>query len=233
MSRPPRFAVRVRLWLLVLAGIAACARSPARADDLEPHAAPVPDTDEAVTTRKEILQTIMDVQRKYGADAVLLEGHLMGHAIRGGSILETAVSIPGVEDRDGKRFLAFKVETGIVYNDREMSATARPAHAWSEVVEASLRKFKSMSVPADGVVFLVGYTHKPYTDEADLRAHLDEGRGDPEALAFYLLLSDISELLADHITAQQLVDRSTVLVNGASSHLVLTVPTPTIPATKD
>ena len=73
------------------------------------------------TSRKEILDTLHDLQRKYGSDAVLMEGHLLGQAIRSGSILEAVISVSGVEERDGKRFLAFKLETGIVYNDREVA----------------------------------------------------------------------------------------------------------------
>ena len=184
------------------------------------------DTIEAATTRKEVLQALQDVQRKYGADAVMMEGHLIGQAIRGGSIVEAEVSVPGIEERDGKRFLTFKVETGIIYNDREITPAARPARVWADVVETTLRKFHALTLPADGIALRCGYAHKPYIDEPDLRAHLSEGRGDPEAAAFYLLLSDVTELMSNRITGQQLADRSIILVDGTAMHVVLPAPTP-------
>jgi len=173
------------------------------------------------TTRKEILHTLQEVERKYGRDAVLMQGHLLGQAVRSGSVLAAEIGVAGVEEREGKRFLTFKLDTGIVYNDRDVVAAARSARVWSDIVEGTLRQFRTLSVPADGVAVLVGYTHKPYADLADLRAHLGEGHGDPEAVAFYVLLSDVAALNADHLTAQQLVDRSAVLVNGVPTRIVL------------
>lgn len=188
------------------------------------------ETPEGPSPHEEITHTLKDVQRKYGSDAVMLEGHLLGHAVRTGSVGEAAVSVGGFEERDGKRFLTFKLDTGIIYNDREVSAAARPALVWSEIVEASLRKFRTLTVPADGVALTLGYAHRPYADEAELRAHLRDQPGDPEAAVFYLLVSDVSELIADRITGQQLVERSTAFLNGAPAHIVLAAPTPTPPA---
>jgi hypothetical protein len=210
--------------LLSTAGIAA------RADDAPPAAARTEEeAAEAANTHKEIAQALQNIQRKYGADAVMLEGHLLGHAVRGGSILEATVAVAGVEERDGKRFLAFKLETGIIYNDREIDAAKRPVRVWTDVVEATLRKFRTMSVPADGIAVTLGYNHKPYGDEADLRAHLHESHGQAEAAAFYLLLSDVTELIAQRINGQQLIDRSVVLVDGAPTKIILN-PAPTPPA---
>jgi len=179
------------------------------------------------TTRVEILQAMHDLQRKYGADAVLMEGQLLSQAIRGGSVLEASISVPGLEERDGKHYLGFTLETGIVYNDREVSAAARRVHAWTEIVETTLHKFSALNVSADGLAIRLGYTHKPYDDEADLRTHLHEGHGDPETTTFYLLLADVADLLAKRISAQQLVQRATILVDGAAAELLLPPPSET------
>jgi hypothetical protein len=187
--------------------------------------APEPPPEEG-TSRREIVDALHDLQRKYGSDAVLMEGHLLGQAVRSGSMLEAVISVTGVEERDGKRFLTFKLETGIIYNDRELAPHERSARAWTDIVETTLRKFHKPSVPADGIAVLISYTHKPYIDLSDLRAHLNEGHGEPEALAFYVLVPDIVELNADRITAQQLVDRSTFLLNGEPRRLMLAAPTP-------
>jgi hypothetical protein len=197
----------------------ACGASTLLADDQEPPPEPG-------TTRKEIQDSLHDLQRKYGSDAVLMEGALLGQAIRSGSILEAVISVSGIEERNGKRFLTFKLETGIIFNDRQVAPHERFVRAWSEIVEASLRQFRKPSFPADGIVVVVSYTHKPYGDLADLHAQLKEGHGEPEAVAFYLLTPDVVELNADRITPQQIIDRSTVLLNGEPAQLTLPVPTP-------
>jgi hypothetical protein len=181
-------------------------------------------SEEVIKTRQEILRTLQDIQRKYGRDAVLIEGHLLGLAIQSGSMLEANISVAGVEERAGKHFLTFKLDTGIIYNARELTSSGRAARAWRDIVESSLRKFRSLTVQADGLALLVGYTHKEYVDEADLRARLTEGHGESEAAAFYLLMEDIAELLADRITGQQLIDRSTVLIDGSPARIVLDPP---------
>jgi len=186
-------------------------------------------SDDPGTTGAEILRALHDVQTKFGSDAVLMEGHLLGYAIRSGSILEATVSVPGLEEHESKQFLAFKLETGIIYNDREVPPDSRVVRVWSDIVEATLHRFQSLTITADGILLTVGYGHKTYADEADLRAHLDEGRGAAESAAFYLPLADVRELLAEHISGQQLVDRSTVLVNGTPTRILLPAPTPTAP----
>lgn len=193
---------------------------PARGDEAE----------EPGTTRQEIVNTLHDVQRKYGSDAVMLQGHLLGQAIRAGSITDAAIRVSGIEERNGKRFLAFKLDTGIIYNDREVSAASRRTRVWNDLVEASLRKFHALDVPADGIALLLGYAHQPYAGEAELRTHLRDAPGDAEAMAVYLLRADVIELTADRIDGQQLIDRSTVLIDGAPARLVLDPPAAPTPA---
>jgi hypothetical protein len=211
---------RLARWLSsIVLVVLLCARCVCAADTQEP-------PPEEGTTHKEIVDALHDLQRKYGSDAVLMEGQLLGQAIRSGSILEAVISVPGVEERNGKRFLAFKLETGIIYNDREVAPHERTAHVWTEIVEASLRQFHKPSVPADGIAVLVEYTHKPYVDLADLHTHLKEDHGQPEVIAFYVLVPDIIDLNANRITPQQLIDRSLILLNGEPAHLMLPAPTP-------
>jgi len=218
------FASRLLVALAVLAGQPAVAR----AADIPAVPPPAPEQfDDAGTTQAEVLEALRDVQTKFGSDAVLLEGHLLGYAIRSGSVLEAKISVPGLQEREGKQFLAFNLETGIVYNDREIAASARVVRIWADIIEATLHRFHTLTLTADGIVLLVGYAHKSYADEADLRAHLDEGRGTLELAAFYLPLADVRELLAEHITGQQLADRATITVDGEPTRLLLPTPEPT------
>lgn len=206
-------------WLVLIAVVVGGARTLAAQATSGP--------DDGPSSKTEIFNAMQDVRRKYGSDAVLLQGHLMSHAVRNdGAVGETVASVGGFEDRDGKRFLTFQLETGIVYNDRELSAAARPVRAWSDIVEASLRKFHTLTLPADGIVLRLGYAHREYDTEAELRTHFREQPGTPETTVFYLMLPDVGDLLSDRITGQQLIERSATLVNGTPAHIVLATQTP-------
>lgn len=180
---------------------------------------------------REVLNALGDVRSRYGADAVMIEGFLMGHAIEGGSVLETSVTVTGIEDLNARHYLTFKLETGIVYNDHGISPETRTGRTWTRIVEKTLRRFRSIKVPADGMQFLITYTHRPYVEEPGWRVDLNRDHGTTESVAFYLSNSDVADFLAAHITAQQLLDRTTVLVDGAPKRVVAepAEPTPSLP----
>ena len=161
-----------------------------------------------------IVRALADVRTKYGADAVMMEGFLLSLSIQNGAVLETAITIGEIEEHDTRKYLPFIVETGIIYNDRELSADSRLGRTWTRIIERSLRMFRSLDLPADGLRFAISYGHKPYVDESDLRTHLREGHGDSESIVVYLLTADVHELLATKIDGQQLADRAVVLVDG-------------------
>ncbi|HVN88091.1 MAG TPA: hypothetical protein VMW17_24880 [Candidatus Binatia bacterium] len=189
-----------------MASVTLLQTSRARAADTDPAASPA-------GPNPEMIRAIAEIRRKYGADAVMMEGTLLSHSIQAGSVLETAVTIADVQRRDARTYLVFAVETGLVYNDRELSADERLRRTWTRIVERSLRTFRALDLPADGLCLAITYSHKPYADEPDLRSHLSEGHGERESVVLYLLTSDVSELLGNRIGGQQLADRSVVLVN--------------------
>ncbi len=192
--------------------------------------APAPaETPEPGTRRAEIQHALQEVQRKYGADAVLLQGSLLGNAIRSGSLLEATIAVDGFQERAGKRLLSFSLGTGIVYDDGVSTAETRAAHIWTDVVVASLREFRRLNVTADGVGLQIGYTHRPYPpDTADLRTELRDDPGTTETLSCSVLLDDVAALGAGTISPQELADRASVLVNDTPHRLTLPVtPTPT------
>jgi hypothetical protein len=195
-------------------------------------AAPSPTADDDSPSGKPtVLGAMQELRAKYGSDAVMLQGHLLSHSVRSGAVGETAVSVAGFEERDGKRFLTFRVETGIIYNDREPGDATRPARLWSDIVEASLRKFRTFEVAADGLVIRLAYAHRAYGDEAELRTHPRDQPGAEDTVVFFLLLPDVADMIGDRISGQQLVERSTVLLNGAPEHVLVAAPTPTAEAT--
>jgi len=162
----------------------------------------------------EIVRALAEVRRKYGPDAVVMEGVLLSHAIQKGAVLETAVTVGDLEEREARKYLLFTVDTGIVYNDRELTPEARLGRTWTRIVERSLRTFRSLSVPADGLRLTLSYSHKSYVDEPDLRSHLRDGHGEPESAVIYLTTNDVGDLIAAKIDGQQLADRAVVLLNG-------------------
>lgn len=176
---------------------------------------------------REVLNALGDVRSRYGADAVMIEGFLMGHAIEGGSVLETSVAVAGIEEREARRYLSFELDTGIVYNDHEVAPDARTGRTWTRIVERTLRRFRSINVPADGIEFMITYTHRAYVEEPGWRVELNRDHGTAESVAFYLSNSDVADFLAVRITAQQLLDRTTVLVDGVPKRVVAEPPEPT------
>ena len=192
----------------------------ARADDDLPEPTPA-------GINPEIVRALTEVRRKYGADAVVMEGVLLSHSIQNGSVLETAVTVGDIEERETRKYLLFTVDTGIVYNDRELTPEARLGRTWTRIVERSLRTFRSLAVPADGLRLTLNYSHKPYVDEPDLRAHLGDGHGESESMVLYLLSHDVGDLIEAKIDSQQLADRAVVLVNGAPARLLVEAPEPT------
>jgi hypothetical protein len=176
---------------------------------------------------RDVLNALGGVRSRYGADAVMIEGFLMGHAIEGGSVLETSVTVAGIEELNARRYLTFKLDTGIVYNDHDVSPETRTGRIWTRIVERTLRRFRSIKVPADGMQFFVTFTHRPYVEEPGWRVELNRDHGTAESVAFYLSNSDVAEFLTARITAQQLLDRTTVLVDGAPQRVVAEPPEPT------
>ncbi len=181
---------------------------------------------EQPSSRQEIAEAMRELEGSYGKDAVALEGQLLGQAARSGSVLPAVISVPGIRERDGTRFLAFDLDTGIVFNDRDTTAEQRASEVWTQIVVPSLRQFPTLTLPADGVALLISYRHRPYADLAELRTHLRDDPGPTEAAAFYVRIKDAAEFTATRITSQQLVDRSTVLVDGTARRLTVTEPTP-------
>ena len=181
---------------------------------------------ELPSSPQEIAQAMQELERAYGKDAVALKGQLLGQAVRSGSILPALIAVPGIRERDGRRFLAFDLDTGIVFNDRDTAAEQRPAEVWTRIVVPSLQQFATLRLPADGVALQISYRHRPYADLAALRAQLRDTPGPTETAAFFVRIADAADLAAKRITSQQLVDRSTVLVDGTARQLTVPEPAP-------
>jgi hypothetical protein len=188
------------------------------------------------SSKQEIIQALDDLRNRYGLDAVRMQTHLLQSAIEGGSVLEASAGIGGHEEHEGKRYLRFDVATGIVYDDRSVKEMERPARIWTDVIEPALRHFKTLEIPADGIALHVQFQHTAYRDRTELLRKHAEHPAPSEQMHVRLGSGEIVELANGRLTANDLLDHSTVLLNGNPLRIDLTgivpaerPPTPAVP----
>jgi hypothetical protein len=175
------------------------------------------------TSHPTIGAALEEMGAKYGSGATALQGYLLNHAIQGGSVLDITVSIAGIELRRERRYLVYKVDTGIVYRTDEVSPARQLARIWSDVVEPSARKAAQMNLPSDGIALLVTYRRGSYSDRADLQRQLQARHITAAEAGFYVLNRDAIDLLAAQITSQELAARAEVQVDGQPARVDLSL----------
>ncbi len=118
----------------------------------------------------------------------------------------------------------FRLETGIIFNSLALDQTGRLNALWEEIAAPALSHLDVLTIPTDGVMINFLYNYKPYQDREELARTLDD-IGTPEEAKFYLpaegLQAYLSKALGEALSAQELIDRSTVTVNGAPVRLLL------------
>jgi hypothetical protein len=174
---------------------------------------PPKDWDAAVQP-EEMMRSLAKVARAFGPDAVIFQTALLNEAVRNGSILEAKVEKPELERREGRSYVAFTLESGIVYNDNDVSAEERVWRTWREIVAAALRRVAAVKLDAEGLAVNVGYHHRPYADERQLRAELPDGRGEAERMSYYLRLEDADKLARGAADPEEVLRRTLVLRGG-------------------
>lgn len=160
------------------------------------------------------------IHKQYGADAVTLVSWLLDVTVRSGSILTAAIKVNGLEDHLSQKFLVFRVQTGIIFNTLALDQTGRLSALWERIIARAFTHLNTLTVPADGVVINLLYNHKPYQDFEELTRTLDDA-GTPEETKFYFPTKALRAYLNKTLSAQELIDRSTVTVNGAPVRLLL------------
>ena len=177
-----------------------------------------------------ILQLLRENRQKYGEDATILQGLLMAHSVQTDAFLTTESGISGFEEAHGKRFVVFRVVSGVIFNDNYMDRDARLSRVWQAILERSFLKYPTFSLPtADGVAIEIAYNHKPYGSILDLSKEIDEP-GPLEKAKFYFLAEDLGEFLGQKLPARTLLDRAHITVDDQPYAFALqelmTVPRP-------
>jgi hypothetical protein len=170
--------------------------------------------------RHAVLQLMRQNKEKYGDDAALLQGLLLTHALQGKAVLSTESTILGFEEAEGKKYVAFRLESGVVLNDKALDRDQRLERMWHVVLERTLLHYPTFRAPADGLAVEILYNHRPYERIADLYDDADEGA--IERAKFYMLSPDLADFLAYRIGPQDFLKRSRVLLDDQPVSMRLT-----------
>lgn len=165
-------------------------------------------------TRDDVVKALRKVRRKYGEHAVLIETQLLINAMQRGSLRATAVGVDGVRPYRDKRYLAFDVETGLIFDSMTLDETRRIHLLWTTIMVPTLERLTALQVPADGIKVRMRYHHRPYRSLEQLRASIEEP-GTPEETCFYLLTGDLDALVDHSVSGSSLLTHARVTVNGA------------------
>jgi hypothetical protein len=183
--------------------------------------------------RRAVLELMKQNRQKYGDDAALLQGLLLTHSLQGEAVLTTESTIVGFEEHEGHKYVAFRVASGVVLNDKSLDREQRLERIWHIVIERTLLRYPKFTAPADGVAIEIEYNHRPYQQLADLYNEADD-TGAVERAKFYLLSSDLGDFLAHQISTQDFLERSRVLLDDQPVKLrIMEVSLPPRPSTAD
>ncbi|MBI3783397.1 MAG: hypothetical protein HY270_08340 [Deltaproteobacteria bacterium] len=143
----------------------------------------------------------------------LLGAALLAEAIEAGAIEETAISIAGIVEHESHRYLQIRLETGIVYNEVEVPTDEQGRRLW-KVVETCLRRFKSFSVPEEGLAFHLAYKHLSADPPVNFYQAIRDNRASLDVMEMFLPKNSLEQMLAGQQTPQAVLAASVALVNG-------------------
>jgi len=215
-------AVRARPIFAMVLGGCLLASVPGLADEPVPTpAAPESLDDLPSAKREDVTRLLRKIRQRYGEDAVVIQTHLLLNAMNNGSVLATGVRVDKLEEQEGHRYLAFALETGMVFDDATRDETQRIRILWMNVLEPTLAHLKDeVRLRAEGIVVRAQYHHRPYRSADDLRASIDKP-GTSEETSFYLSMADLDALVRKTVTLRELATRARVTVDGASRTLAM------------
>jgi hypothetical protein len=181
--------------------------------------------DEGPTAQPTVDAALKQLIAQYGPAAVSLQGSLLETTISAGSQLEISVSLAGKESRAGRDYLAYTVDTGIVYQIAEVTKREQLSRIWTDVVDPSLRKATALQLPGDGIILRIRSYRGEFADRAAIIRELEAQRLQPVATTFILPLDAVRGFVSGTVTAAELTARGVVELDGMATELVI-VPTP-------
>lgn len=191
------------LSLAAVAAVLATRDATAQATGLDPK----------LPEQQKVIELLHGHRIKYGDDATILQGLLMSHAVGAGAVLATECGIDGFEETGGKKYVAYHLATGIIFDDRDGDRQDRLNTIWRKIIEASLYRYESFTLATDGIAVEISWNHK----QLDRRSRDGSDTDDPgpsEHAKFYLATADVTELVARKLGAKDLLERSRVTIDG-------------------
>jgi hypothetical protein len=159
-------------------------------------------------------QLLRELNQQYGPDTVSLMSWLNDASIHSGSVLTSSTRVNGKETKENTTFLVFQVETGIIFNIRTIDQAGRLIVLWEKILAKAFSHFDTLQVPADGVTVVL-LSHCPSFPETDaISEHVDEP-GPLEEVKFYFPSEPLRAYLGKQLSAQALLARTQVFIDGA------------------
>jgi len=179
-----------------------------------PHAQSGNDTPWNTNRSPELGKLLRELNQEYGADTVALLSWLNEASIHHQrSVLTATVRVDGKEAHDTLSFLVFKVETGVIFNTNTTDQANRLTDLWEQVLVKAFSHFDTFTVPTDGIVINLLSHCKAFAEKDDLADHVDEP-GPIEEVKFYFPGEVLRAYLRKQLSAQALLSRTSVFVNG-------------------
>jgi len=159
-------------------------------------------------------QLLRELNQQYGPDTVSLMSWLNEASIHSGSVLTSSIQVNGKETRENITFLVFQVETGIIFNTQTVDQAGRLIALWEKILAKAFSHFDTLRVPADGVTVILLSHCQSFPETDNLSDHVDEP-GPIEEVKFYFPGESLREYLGKQLSAQALLARTQVFINGA------------------
>ncbi|MCS6927163.1 MAG: hypothetical protein NZ578_14835 [Candidatus Binatia bacterium] len=171
----------------------------------------------------ELLRLLDTLHQHYGPDTVTLVGSLLHAANHSGAVLTAAVRVNGPQEREGKTFLTFDVETGRIFNSKITDRAARLFALWRDILAKAFARLTTIQVPTDGIAIRLRYHHRPYDEGVDV-AEPTDAPGESEEAAFYFPRESLQRFLDKTLSVQELLARTVVLVNDTPVPVPVALP---------
>lgn len=164
--------------------------------------------------RESVTRLLAKTRRRYGEDAVLIQTRLLLQALRNGSQLAAGVRVQGADDYEGRQYLRFHVETGLVFDNGTRDLRARVHMLWLTLIEPTLESIGEPDMTQAGIAVETQSFHRPYASGQELRASIDNP-GLSEEVTFYVLRDDLTALAHEKLSVRDLFTRSRITIDDS------------------
>lgn len=173
--------------------------------------------------QQDVLNLLRRNRQTYGDDTTLLQGLLLVNAVHSDAVLATECNIEGFEEVGDRTFVTLRLASGIIFNDRETDRMSRLESVWHTILERTLLRYPTFSLPADGLTVEIEYNHRPYGSSSDVYRHVDDP-GPPEEATFTFLAEDLKRFVERDLEDQEFLHRSKIELDGEPVTLKLRQP---------